>query len=164
MEDNLYDLSIVHGAAKKRLHDFWRTCLFRTLLIENLRSNKRILDPPSEDFPRLRSYRGQGPHVEMLSCCPHAIEPLFVLSLSIHYVEAGIDSWMESEGCPGAEIQDVREYLYIPENLIKKTTKTGFEAWVKDHNAKRFETARNEAIKTIEQLQKKYKIGKGDTE
>lgn len=162
MNDNLYDLGIASNETRDKLKKFWRTCAFRKLLIENLQSPKHILDPPSEEFPRLRSYRGEGPHVELSYMICYSLKPVTGLMLSVHYVEAGVDIWMESDGCPGAEIKDVSAWITVPNELVKKPTQTAFDKWVKEFNQKRFEEGRKEALDTIKQLQTKYKIGESE--
>lgn len=148
--------------ASKALADEWRRSLFLDLLIANLRSEKKQMVSPPEEHPRLRSYRGQGPSVELrggISCACGSCPPgAYHVTVLVDYIHESIDRMDEAEGCPGAPVQ--REFLNfsVPREVLEMTTVKNFEAWAKEERARRLQREREEAKKTISKLKQRYSI------
>jgi hypothetical protein len=140
----------------------WNRGPFRELLIVNLRSRQPVIDPPSEEFPRLRSYRGQGPHVKFnragACLCGECPEGNYHLSVDVDYVSAEISEFEEVEGCPGAPVQTERLHLSVPRALLQNTTQAAFEKWARAERKKHFDHNRVEARKTILALRNKFNL------
>lgn len=151
---NLLDAIDDSANAKDALWKAWHYGPLRKLLVENLRSKDPIFSAPSEEFPRVRSYRGTGPKCELVQSTYYRREKVVRLEFAVDYVEEGVDIFMESEGCPGAEVQTVQHEVLVPEELVKNPTKQAFGEWVKKFQAEQASKNKGVALEKIRKLAK----------
>lgn len=132
----------------------WHFSKFRSLLADNLRSKNSIVPAPNEEYPRVRSYRGTGVSVNLEWAHHYKKEKIVRFNLNTDFVEAGVDIFMESEGCPGANTMKVSFTLNVPEALIENTTKEAFDAWIKEYSVQVASERKANALETIRKLAK----------
>lgn len=128
---------------------------FRDMLMRNLDSKDRIFEAPSEDFPRPRCYRGTGYKCRLVKAVYYKNEDKVRIEFETDYVEAGVDSFMESEGCPGAEVKAVRHEIVVPCSLLENPTKTAFKEWADKFRINQQASDRGQAIEDIKAMAKR---------
>lgn len=115
--------------AQEALGEAWRKSALKKLLIENLSGTMPIVPPPSDEFPRLRCYRGTGYVLRLIKSFHWRKEQQVRLTLRTEYVERSVDRMMESEGCLGAATETVQFDVIMPEMLVENPTKKAFDKW-----------------------------------
>jgi len=139
---------------EKQIQTYWRGCVFRKFLIENLNSKKPLIDPPSEEYPRLRSYRGTGPRMEIRNICiRHNSErqKFIYMELETDYVFCNVDIFDESEGCPGASIKKREFHVEIPIDIFEN-----FNSWG-EWALKKYNQRINEQIDNAQEVLRELK-------
>lgn len=145
--------------AKEHLFHSWRHSKFSDMLERNLMSNHPCVLPPSDEWPTLRCYRGSGPHFRLKWGHVYVPEGIAALHIETHYKPHDLDSFSESEGCPGAPVKTVTISVTVPVGLLANPTQKDFNEWAKDTRRKSLQESKREAVRTINELRKKHNIG-----
>ena len=151
-------------SAKEELDHSWRMGEFGKMLRTHLHGNNGekliVQSPDPENYPRLRCYRGTVHKFELVRAIIYEREtpPVVKFTVRTDWVEAGIDSFMESEGCPGAEVKTHQHDFNCPLSLVQNPTKKDFDNWVKIEVARQKKDGQKEAIAKIRELSKQFGI------
>jgi hypothetical protein len=156
----LYDAIVTFREAKKARDDFWRLGKFRHLLLENLRGSRPVILPPSEEYPRLRQYRGTGPRCDLVDAYkPYDAPGEVLLVLSLDYVHADVSTFDEAEGCPGAPVRATNADLLVPSWLLRDEPRAAeFDAWASSYAATQRTKAKADALDDIRRLISQHKL------
>jgi hypothetical protein len=129
-DGELYENIDMFMELKNQIRRIWGLSTFRKLLIKNLESDKPVFQPPSEDFPRLRNYRGIGPSVNIRDYFLFKDEKIVELTIEMEYVSSEVSRIEESEGSPGAPTVESAKTARIPLDVLQNPLEK-FDAWAK---------------------------------
>jgi hypothetical protein len=162
MKTNLATAILNSQHAKKVLRDTWHSSKFRGRLIDNLRSKKPFAEPPSDEYPRLRMYRGTGPRMELtlaVKCrCGVCPADSYHLQIETDYVRRDVTSFDEVEGCPGAPVKSVKHFFSVPGAVLTNPTQKAFDDWASEVRLKDYELEQAEADVMVSRLIEKFNL------